>query len=472
MAAITITGSVLGSKLTDLLNADNIEPGSEVSYQLAKIIYLYHPLGGKMVDKPVGMAMSQKRDISIPNGPEERVRDAFLKEWKALHCDDQIASVMTQARTYGVGSIIYGVPDVPTDEPIDQWTLADSEVYFNVLDPLNTAGSLILNQDPNSPDFQKVESVTAGGQPYHRSRACVVMNERPIYIAFSNSAFGYVGRSVYQRALFPLKSFVQTMMANDLVSLKAGVIVAKLKAQGSIVNNIMQKASAIKRFILREAQNGNVINIDETESIETLDLQNVNQAMSESRKNILLDVASAADMPAIILNDETFASGLSEGSEDAKTIARYVDDVRRTMEPLYCFFDRIVQFRAWNKNFYASIQRDYPEYADVDYETAFYSWVNSFTAEWPSYLIEPESEKVKVSEVKFRSIISLMEVLLPQADPMNKAQIIQWAADNMNEDKVMFTNPLIIDGEALANYVPPAPEPSSPFESAKGLPSL
>ena len=41
------------------------------------------------------------------------------------------------------------------------------------------------------------------GQQYHPSRARICLNEMPVYLGYTNSAFGYVGRSVYQRALFP-----------------------------------------------------------------------------------------------------------------------------------------------------------------------------------------------------------------------------------------------------------------------------
>ncbi|KGC14621.1 hypothetical protein DM48_362 [Burkholderia gladioli] len=61
MAEITISGSTLSSSLMDLLGADDIVPGSEPSYQLCKTIYVSHPLGGKIVDQPIKLAMSQKR---------------------------------------------------------------------------------------------------------------------------------------------------------------------------------------------------------------------------------------------------------------------------------------------------------------------------------------------------------------------------------------------------------------------------
>ena len=471
MSTLSITGSGLGSQLTELMNADTIEPGSDPSYQICKTLYLYHPLGGKMVDGPVKLAQSQQRVISIPNGPEEKVREAFLAEWGRLRCDAHILGVMTSARTYGIGSVIFGAPNIPTDEPIDLAKLPDLDLYFNVLDPMNTAGSLTLNQDPNSPDFQKVQGVAVAGQPYHRSRACVVMNENPVYIAFTSSSFGFVGRSVFQRALFPLKSFIQSMLTDDSVTLKAGAIVAKMKPAGSIINNLMQKATDIKRGLLQQAQTGNVISISETESIETLDMTNVNTAMSESRKNILENIASAADMPAKLLNGETFAEGFGEGTEDAKAVARYIENLRGSMTDLYAFFDVIVQYRAWNPQFYAAIQAEFPEYAHVDFNTAFYQWKNSFTAEWPSFLIEPESEKVKVEDIKFKAIVSILEIMLPQADPENKARVVQWAADNLNENKLMFTTPLEIDAQAMAEYEPPqppAPAPEAPPPYSNG----
>lgn len=469
MSQVNVVGSSLSTPLMDMLNADNIAPGTETSYQLCKEIYLYHPLGAKMVDHPVSIAQSLPRKIAVPDAPEDRVIEAFCREWKALDADSHIANTMTQGRIYGIGALAYGAVNVPTTDAIDPFDLAKLTLYFNVLDPLNTAGSLVLNQDPNAPDFQKVASVSVSGQPYHRSRVAVAMNEKPIYIAYTNSAFGYVGRSVFQRALFPLKSFIQSMITDDLVTLKSGLIVAKMKAPGSIVSNIMQQAMAWKRNLIKEGQTGNVLNIELTEEITTLDMNNVNTAMEVSRANILKNIATAADMPAVLLNSETFAEGFGEGTEDAKQVVRYIDGVRKHMQPLYDFFDKIVRHRAWSPAFYETIQADFPEYKNVPYETAFYQWSNCFEATWPSLLIEPESEKVKTDDVKLKAIIATLEVLLQELDPENKARLINWACDNINSNKTMFTNPLEFDRDDLLNYVPPAPPASEsepkPFSS-------
>ena len=458
MSTVAINGSATGTALQSILSADDIQPGSEPSYQLCKTIYLTHPLGAKMVENPVRIAQSKEREISIPHSPESIVKEAFVKEWKALKATELIRGVMFQARIYGIGSVVYGAPNIKTDEPIDPWDLSKLDLYFNILDPLNTAGSLVLNQNPNSPDYQKPQAITAAGQAYHRSRSLVMLNEMPIYIAYTHSAFGFVGRSVYQRALYPLKSFIQSMITDDMVTKKAGLLVAALKNAGSIINNLMMRAAGVKRSILKDAQTDNVISIDVDETITAIDLTNTDTAMTTARKNIIENIATAAPMPAKMLLSESFAEGFGEGTEDAKAVIQYINGVRDDMAPLYEFFDHIVMFRAWTPEFYRTVQTSYPEeYLDKDYKTAFYEWKNNFTATWPSLIEEPESELQKVDETKLKGITEMLTVMLLHLDPQNKATLIGWACDNVSEMKRMFSNALTLDLEALENYEPPTP---------------
>lgn len=462
-STIVIPGSTLGTALTDLLMADQMEPGSDISYQLAKEIFLYHPLGAKMAEWPVEMAMSQPRIITIPGSPETMVKEAFEREWDSLGASGFIFQTKVLSRVYGVASVASVADGVPTERPIDPKDLSSLDLSFNTLDPLNTAGSLVLNQDPNAPDFLKHTAISVSGKPYHRSRACVVMNENPIYLGYTNSAFGYVGRSVYQRALFPMKSFIQSMITDDLVTLKAGLLIAKMKGPGSIIDNLMSSMAGYKRQLLQEAKTGNVLNIDIEEDIETLNMQNTDVAMTTARKNIIENIASAAKMPAKLLLSESYAEGFGEGTEDAKDIARYIGGVRKEMKPLYDFFDPIVMRRAWSPEFYKTVQAEFPQYRNVPYTKAFFDWKNAFHAEWPNLLEEPESEKVKTEKVKHEAIIAYLEVLLAQVDPANKVRVIQWANDNVNESKHLLPNPLVLNYEELANYTPPEPE-SNPGE--------
>ncbi len=466
MAQLDIRGSFIGNALSELLTAEDIVPGDQVSYELAKTIWLYHPLGKKMVEGPISMAQSQLRTISVPDSPEERVRDKFLEQWEKDRCDEVIYSTVAVSRAYGISTLAVTCEEVPPDQPIDPKRLADLKIAFSVFDPLNTAGSLVLNQDPNSIDFMKTTAVAVGGKPYHRSRTVTLMNEHPVYIAYTSSAFGFVGRSVFQRALFPLKSFIQSMVTDDLITKKAGVFIAMLKTAGAIIDKIMQASAALKRLFVQQSTNGNVISIGVDEKIETLNMQNIDGAYGMARKNILENIATAADMPAIILKQETFAEGFGEGTEDAKLVAGYINSFRRHIAPVYSFLDPVIQRRAWTKEFFQVLQREFPDYAGMRYEDAFYRWSNSFKAIWPNLLTEPDSEKVKTDDVKLKAIIATIEVFGPMLDPENKASLIGWAQDNINENKIMFQNPMMLDIQAIAEYEPPQPmmQPQEPDE--------
>jgi hypothetical protein len=465
VATTTITGAGLGSALSQLLMCDDLEPGSDLSYQTAKVIYTHHPLGKKLADAPIVMAQSQPRDVAVSTGPD-RVREAFLDQWEKDGCDSNIFNVASLSRVYGVAAVALLTEGEKSSEPIDYAKLADKRVAFNVFDPLNMAGSFNSNLDPNSMDFMKHVGITVAGQPYHRSRFIVKMNERPIYLEWTNSSFGWVGRSVYQRALYPLKSFIDTMVADSMVARKAGLLVAKMIPPGSIADRLMQFAYGIKRAMIQWGRTDNVLGITPEESLETLDMKNVNAAMEVSRRNILNNTAVAADMPAIIINSETYAQGFGEGNEDALNVARYIKGVRDEFKPVYDWFDLITMYRAWNPEFYKTIQREYPaEYGEVSFDEAFTSWRNAFKAVWPSLVEEPESEKIKVDDAKLKAIIALIEVLMPALDPENKSVVIEWAADNFNSLERLFKTPLDLDYEALANYEPPAMEaPEEPGE--------
>jgi hypothetical protein len=439
-----------GNALQELLVAPDIVPGDVVSYQTCKEIYLYHPLGARITEGPVSLAMSQKRDIKVPDSPGELCVDAFNEEWKALGCDFLVHNLLTISRIYGVASIALLIDGLKSNVPIDYWELPDLNVSFNVLDPLNTAGSLVLNQNPNAIDFLKYTQIAVSGTAYHPSRTVTVTNEKPIYLGYTTSAFGFVGRSAYQRAFYPLKSYIKSLIADDLVETKVGVLVAKTKQPGNFVDNIMAWAMAFKRAIVKEAETGNVINITPEEDIESLNMQNLEGPHVLARRNILENIANAVDMPVKLLTQESFAEGFGEGSEDAKAVARYMDRLREVMDPVYRFLDRIVMHRAWTPAFFNSIKKQFPEkYDGMSYKEGFYEWANCFQAVWPSYLREPDSDQVKVDDTKMKAAISVYQILEFSLDSENKARLIQWIADAITNNKLLYSSPLTLDYKKL-----------------------
>ena len=454
------TGSAIPSALMDLLMVDGIVPGSAPSYELCKKIYTEHPLGAKMAEAPIDMAQSQRRELEIPGAPQDELIEAFEREWKATGsagADSLIKNVAVLSRVYGLASVAVLCDEIEPNKPIPMEKVHELDLSYNILDPLNTSGSLILEQDPNKPDFLKPHSITVNGKPYHSSRAAILLTGQPVYIEWSNSAFGFVGRSVFQRTLYPLKGFIQSMVTDNSITEKAGLLVAKLQAPGSIADQRTRSFFGFKREAIKGAKTGNVVSIGIQEDIQSLDLKNLRDAAEFARNNILKNIATGCPMPASLINQDTLAEGFGEGSEDAKQIARYIDGYRMEIDPIYRWFDQIVMRRAWSPDFYKSIQRKYSKYRKVDYETAFYDWKNSFKAVWPNLLAEPDSEKIKVDDIVVKGAVACFEVLSPILDPQNRAVAAEWLADVMNERDLMFSSPLLLDVEALAAYEPPAP---------------
>ncbi|HEV2303165.1 MAG TPA: anti-CBASS Acb1 family protein [Stellaceae bacterium] len=453
-ATVNVGTTSLGSSLSQIMLAEDIEPGAEPSYQLCKLIYLYHVLGAKMAEAPIRLAQSQDRIISVPTGPEEVLIGAFNEEWKRLEASRNIFNVRTQSRVYGLSSIAVGVRNQDPKAPLKLADLYQKSLYFNVFDPLNTSG-LIVDQDPNSPSFQKPGDIMVNGQRYHRSRTRTLLNEESIYIAWTSSAFAYAGRSVYQRALYPLKSFLNSMIADDMVARKVGLLIAKIDNGGSIVDRVMKAMMGVKRALLKSGETGQVLGIGLDESIETLNLQNLDGPHGLARNNIIKNIATAAGMPAKLLTQEAFVEGFGEGTEDAKAVAQYVDRERIEMAPVYEFFDEIAMRRAWTPELYETIQNNHPgEYAERSYSEAFQRWRGAFKATWPSLIKEPPSEEVNVDDVKLRGMIATVQVLAPILDPFNQVKLLTWAEDNLNTHERLFEgSKLVLDFDALREYL-------------------
>lgn len=467
-------GGYLSSALSDLLlNDSDIAPGSAPGYQLCKTIYNYHPLGAKLADMPITLAQSQPREIDMGDviGAEMLV-EAFEREWEATNiigATKTIHNFVKTSRIYGISSLGVGERGKDPAEPLEIGDIADADLFFNVFDPLNTAGSLVLNQDPNAPDFLKPDYIRVQGKTWHPSRTCIVMNEQPVYIEYSTSAFGFVGRSVYQRSLYPLRTFVQSMVTDQLVTQKAGLLVAKMKSPGSIISNAMQTMFGWKTGNLKAGVTGQVLSMGVDESAETLDMKNLEGPARFARENMLKNIATAAGMPAAMVNEETLTKGFGEGSEDAKQIARYIDAVREDMQPAYAFMDNIVQRRAWSPAFFETMKNLYPEYKKMTYDTALMMWRTKFHDTWPNLLAEPESEVLKGEGEIAKAAIAAFEVLTPRLDPENNAAAAAWLQDVMNSLPKMFgANQMTLDVDALREWTPPSiPEHDPDVESSR-----
>jgi hypothetical protein len=236
--------------------------------------------------------------------------------------------------------------------------------------------------------------------------------------------------------------------------------VAKIKQTGAAVTNMMLGMIGLKRNVVKEAKVGNVISIGtDGEEIESINLTNLSEPFMTARKNIVEDIASGAPMPAKMLTDESFAQGFADGTEDANEQARYIDGEREQMQPLYEFLDELCMRRAWNPDWYANLQKQYPtQFGKMPFERAFFMFKESFDAQWPSLLKEPESEQVHVADVKLRALIAVLQVYMPKLDPENLVIVAKFVNDNINEMKQMFSSPLNFNYDTWEDHLAKEPE--------------
>ncbi|GLH24107.1 TPA: DUF1073 domain-containing protein [Enterobacter ludwigii] len=462
MAEIQIDAA-LGSMLMKILESEEIQPGNDVSYEVCKLLWQFHPLGGKLVEKPISMAMCKPRQYSVDTDPDERVVRRFQTVWERMELNEKIKNFFFISRCYGAAAIGVGTTSTPCKEPLPTFGLTEDEVYVNVWDPLNAAGSMVTDQNPNSRYFQKANDVLKiSGKNWHSSRTLKVFNGTPIYLEYQNSAFGFTGRSVFQRVLYSMKSYIGTMVANDLVSQKAGVLVAKVQQNGSVMNGIMAAATGKKREFVKEARNKGVISIGQNDDIESLNLQNIDKALTTSRDSIISDIASGSDVPAILIKEEAFSKGWSDGAEDSKAISQYIDGVRQLIEPVMDYFERLVQYIAWSEDFYNSLKNDYPDIITEDYQTTFFMWRREFTAKWQELVEESPDKRREADSKVVQQAKDLYTALTANIDPENRAIVAEWVSSIVNATQTYGDVPLIIDTEALANYVPPPPPQEQP----------
>ena len=139
------------------------------------------------------------------------------------------------------------------------------------------------------------------------------------------------------------------------------------------------------------------------------------------------------------------------------------------LEPAHEFFDRIVMHRAWNPEFYAALQAEIPELAGKSYEAWFFEVRELFEAEWPSLLEEPQFEIVKRNAEKLKAMTEVLKTLLPALDPQNKAFLVDWFVQAINDMPEIFTGSMQFDPDLLAEYEPPTPAaPGAPGEGGDG----
>ena len=110
-AALAVGGSAIGSQLTQLLQAQEIVPGSDVGYQLCKVILLYHPLGKILARAPITRAQTKPRELACSVLGEKRILEQYQNTWNTIGGKGAtvlLHNLCSLARTYGIATIGVG----------------------------------------------------------------------------------------------------------------------------------------------------------------------------------------------------------------------------------------------------------------------------------------------------------------------------------------------------------------------------
>src|SRR5208282_1656281 len=102
MAFVSTNNTVIPSVLMQILSAEDIQPGSQAGYDTCKNLWIYHPLGGKLVEKPIRMAQSKPRKLAMDCHPKEMLLKAYQEEWDRIGATEHIRDTMFISRAYGV----------------------------------------------------------------------------------------------------------------------------------------------------------------------------------------------------------------------------------------------------------------------------------------------------------------------------------------------------------------------------------
>jgi uncharacterized protein len=131
----------------------------------------------KLVNIPVQDALRIPVKIKgVPKDVEERLR----QKYEHFNCEAQIRRALTQERLLG-GSVLLGIFNRPekekTSEPLDENTIGRGDLKaINVIDISRISRSQ-WNNDPFSPEYDKVEELTIQGVRVHKSRMCILDGE-------------------------------------------------------------------------------------------------------------------------------------------------------------------------------------------------------------------------------------------------------------------------------------------------------
>ena len=389
--------------------------------------------GKKVTGTMPDLSFSAKRKIIIENAPEEAVT-RFEQVAKEINLEDSVKQISINARTFGTGYFSVSITGKPIDRHVTIAEVQENDLRILPLDPILISGSE-TERDPESVKFMELKYIYVGGKKAHHTRAGYIYNTPPIYNLYTPANYAFGGLSVFENIadileMMPtLREGIQRLISKgsllmiqaDRGSVASGLGEAEIE---QTVANYLSTADNFGTLLLDRKHDAKFFGFEGASEVDTL--------FELIRKNINIGVH---DTPASLMLDQSMANGLSEGSEDMKSVLMCLDSYRYTLIPVYKMADRYVMMKAWTPQFFATMQEKYPqEFAGKQYFETIYSWMSAFEFEFGNPY--PETQLAKTTRH------GLYMELLQSAKSLGAN--LEDIEKNLNEEGI-FTNKLTLD---------------------------
>lgn len=381
----------------------------DLTYTECRDIYRYWPLGKRIANALPTFAMSAQRVFVVKEAPPE-VNEKLFEVASELEIDLMVKRCAVYARIYGLASI-FAASTSKSLEALTYKEIQESDIVFNVLDPLSMGGSIQVDNNPLSPTFGKPGQLIIQGREVNPARVCVIYNDNPLYLKFNPSSFSFSGPSIYQNMILLIRSWNRCVIAMQRLATKAAAMVKTTKESANITGfNI--RAVQHNLELIRSMENDGIASIRQGDTLEFFALtgvQEIDSIINQINTGLMM---ALSDTPSGILLDKNLSTGLSDGSEDMKAILMAVEAFRlAVLKPLYTFTDKYLCYKAFSPEFIANMKEEYPDlYRDMKEKDILETWMRNYSFEWGELYPQSENEKADTQSKVLDNLIKIKDL--------------------------------------------------------------
>lgn len=323
------------------------EMNQNLTYSQVQEIYLKFPLGSRIINLPINLAF-----CNFKTGLEEYDNE-IIQELEIPFLITKAKEFIRSVRIYGISALFPIIEDDNLSEPLLKSQLLNSNLRFNIADPLQMKCQ--IDTRANSFSYRRVLGVTINGTPINHNRILILQNgQNQLNLKFNEASFSWAGLSVYS-SIYPILNLLNT----SLVSLERQMLFSSLmllnQEKIDISSNANQKNLEEQSEILKNCKQNSVIILKNGLTLNQFKLENLSP-ITETLNNINNLLSISSDIPSLIFSGEKLSNGFSEGNTELELLNLYLDNLRNdyivpTMKFLleYQIHNKIEDFELRNK---------------------------------------------------------------------------------------------------------------------------